>query len=127
MSSGARSWGGLGVVGTSPGILYSIGMGASPSPHHGFHCGLLGAVSGASPVAVVGGSSEGADGGGALGTMGVHSWLPLLLLILLPHRDPSPPLSDVGGNTGLLWVTCMRRISVSHHALFSYPSQPEGH
>jgi hypothetical protein len=94
-------------------------MGASPSPRHGFHRGLLEAVSGASPVAVVGGSFEGADGGGALSTAGARSWLPLSFLILLPCRDPSPPLSDVGGDAGLLWVAHMRRISVSRHALFS--------
>jgi hypothetical protein len=64
-------------------------MGASPSPCCGFCHGLLGAVSGASPITVVSGLSEGANGGGALGIMGACSWLPLSFLILLPHRDPS--------------------------------------
>jgi hypothetical protein len=81
VSSGAGSRGGSGVVGTGPGTLYSVGMDASPSPRHGFHRGLSEAVSGASPVAVVGGSSEGADGGGALGTAGACS----LAASLVPH------------------------------------------
>jgi hypothetical protein len=119
VSSGAGSWGGSGVVGTGPGTLYSVGMGASPLPRRGFCHGLSEAVSGASPVAVVGGLSEGANGGGALGTAGARSWLPLSFLILLPCCDPSPPLSDVGGDAGLLWVARMRRVSASRHALFS--------